>query len=88
MMTSDKVRQLWNTRIPEFPLSEDQADLWLAIHNEATLLRGLNVTFAKWDRDRAKMDANYLIRYASKTLNNIKARTSETQHEAFSHTRN
>lgn len=78
MLTSEKVQHLWNSRIPEFPLSEAQADLWLAIHNDTTLLRGLNVTFAKWERDKTKMDENYLIRYASKTLNNIKSRTALT----------
>jgi len=82
MITSQKIQQLWKDRIPEFPLTEDQAGLWLAIHSEATLLRGLNITFAKWDRDKTRMDEGYLIRYASKTLNNIKARTTLSTQEA------
>lgn len=78
-MTSKTLQKFWDTHIPEFPLAEVQADLWLAIYTEATLNRGLVVTFSKWERDKAKMDEGYLIRYACKTLNNIKARTAMTQ---------
>jgi hypothetical protein len=78
-MTTNQLQQMWDARIPEFPLSLDHAELWIAYHSQATLERGLQVTFAKWERDKSKMDKAYLIRYANKTLNNIKARTEVEQ---------
>jgi hypothetical protein len=77
-MRIEQLQQLWDLNIPEFPLNSYQAELWIAIHTDATLERGLNITFQKWGRDKAKMDQGYLIRYASKTMNNIKARTTQS----------
>ena len=76
MTTIQQLQTLWNSHIPSFPLSDVQADLWIYLHNDETLRRGMNATFSKWDRDHAKMDEGYLLRYASKTLNNIKSRTA------------
>jgi hypothetical protein len=77
MMTTEELRAAWDAHISKFPLSEEQAGLWLGLHNDETIMRGLNATFWKWNRDgfRLKMNEDYLIRYTSKTLNNIKART-------------
>ena len=84
-MTYKNLQEFWDSHFP-FPLSEQQADLWLAIHTEATLKKGLDVTFSKWERDKAKMDEGYLIRYASKTLNNIKARAAMAQEVSLANT--
>lgn len=75
-MTTTQLQQLWDARLPEYPLAVEQAELWLAIHTKETLAKGLNITFSKWDRDKDKMDGGYLLRYASKTMNNIKARAA------------
>jgi hypothetical protein len=74
MMTEEMLKATWDAHFPQFPLSEEKAGLWLAIHTDTTLTKGLNVIFSKWERDSAKMDEGYLMRYANKTLNNMSAR--------------
>jgi hypothetical protein len=64
----------WNNSIPEHPISIEQIELWLALHAADVVLKGFHATFVKWNRDKQKMDDNYLIRYASKTMNNEKTR--------------
>jgi hypothetical protein len=65
---------MWNARIPEHPIALDQVNLWLALNTEEIVQMGISTTFAKWDREGSQMDEQYLIRYASKTMNNEKSR--------------
>lgn len=73
-MNSKDIQQMWNDRIPEHPITVDQVNLWLALNTEPIVQMGIRTTFAKWERERAQMDEQYLIRYASKTMNNEKSR--------------
>ena len=82
-MNPQEFKQQWDAHIPEFPVTPEQVDLWFALHTEAVLSKGLRTTFVKWDRDKASMDYDYLVRYASKSMNNEKSRlatiTAHTQ---------
>ena len=81
-MNSKDIQQMWNDRIPEHPITVDQVNLWLVLNTEPIVQMGIRTTFAKWDRERAQMNEQYLIRYASKTMNNEKTR----QRAALAHT--
>jgi hypothetical protein len=75
-MTAHEFQRTWNDHIPEFPVPIEQIDLWLALHTEAVVLKGITIMFAKWNRDKHKMNEEYLIRYASKSMNNETSRTA------------
>lgn len=81
-MTSQELQSLWNTTLGAHPISPEQADLWLALHTEEVINLALRATFAKWERENHTMTEQYLLRYASKTMNNAKSRRAGNMQEA------
>jgi len=78
-MTIETLQQLWNASIGEHPLSVDQAEMWLVLHTEEIIRKGVQTTISKWQRENHTMSEDYLLRYTSKTMNNAKTRMAVAQ---------
>jgi hypothetical protein len=60
---------LWDSMI-SVSIPKEQFYVWLSLHDAKTVVYGIKETGAKFQRARQNMDANYLLRFASKVMLN------------------
>ncbi len=67
------MRESWTALFPEVPAPLDQQwVLWLLLHDPETVREGIAQLAGKYRKLGGRMDADYMVRFASSVMNRLK----------------
>jgi len=70
--TTHTLKETWGLLFPKAATPEDyQWTLWLVLHDASTVKEGIAELAKKYHKVNARMDADYMVRFASSVMNRI-----------------
>lgn len=79
VLARHKLKTLWSEGITSYCPDDAQWNVWIQIHDTATLMQGILKTTKKYRTLNGSMDADFLVRYMSSVANSVKRNSSTNQ---------